>query len=108
MAAVEEGKRQLASDPIISLLKVLTVPANCTSFANLAEHSPESAYRQLAFDHASLLNDRLFRQDMELHDSAMAAMDFDSHYNLLRPDDEASFQNWASMMCDATMCDHQQ
>ncbi|KAG8090283.1 hypothetical protein GUJ93_ZPchr0011g27449 [Zizania palustris] len=76
---------------------------------------------QLAFDHASLFTDRLFRQDMEeLHDSAAAAaaatatatattMDFSEHYDLQpRPGDEASFQNWASTACGVTMYDHQQ
>ncbi|XP_037427888.1 agamous-like MADS-box protein AGL30 isoform X2 [Triticum dicoccoides] len=66
---------------------------------------------QSAFDHASLLNDRLFRPDMELHvdNAAASAMDFvGGHYEMPRPGDEASFQNWASAACGATMYDHQQ
>jgi hypothetical protein len=36
-------------------------------------------------------------------------MDFvGGHYDMPRPGDEASFQNWASAACGATMYDHQQ
>jgi hypothetical protein len=64
---------------------------------------------QSAFDHTSLLNERLFRPDMELHVDNAAAMDFvGGHYDMPKPGDEASFQNWASAACGATMYDHQQ
>lgn len=64
---------------------------------------------QSAFDHTSLLNERLFRPDMDLHVDNAAAMDFvGGHYDMPRPGDEASFQNWASAACGATMYDHQQ
>ncbi|KAF0896197.1 hypothetical protein E2562_019685 [Oryza meyeriana var. granulata] len=79
--------------------------ADCLASLQLGAQFPY----QSAFEHTSLLSDRLFRQDMELHDSAAAtAMDFSSHYDLPRPSDEASFQNWASAACGATMYDHQQ
>ncbi|KAL5204547.1 hypothetical protein ABZP36_009418 [Zizania latifolia] len=35
-------------------------------------------------------------------------MDFGSHYDVPRPNDAASFQNWASAACGATMYDQQQ
>ncbi|KAM0824569.1 hypothetical protein ACQ4PT_070113 [Festuca glaucescens] len=61
---------------------------------------------QSAFDHTSLLNERLFRPDMELHVDNVAAMDFvGGHYDMPRPGDEASL---ASAACGATMYDHQQ
>nr|ASZ79976.1 MADS68 [Bambusa multiplex] len=81
--------------------------AECLTSQHLGTQFPY----QSAFDHASLLNDRLFRPDMELHDNAAAAaaaMDFGGHYDLPRPGDEASFQNWASAACGATIYDHQQ
>ncbi|XP_015697841.1 agamous-like MADS-box protein AGL65 isoform X2 [Oryza brachyantha] len=81
--------------------------ADCLTSLQLGAQFPYPS----AFDHTSLLSDRLFRQDMEqLHDgaAATAAMDFSSHYDLPRPGDEASFQNWASAACGATMYDHQQ
>uniref|UniRef100_A0ACD6A2U6 Uncharacterized protein n=1 Tax=Avena sativa TaxID=4498 RepID=A0ACD6A2U6_AVESA len=64
---------------------------------------------QSAFDHTSMLNERLFRPDMELHVDNAGGMDFvGGHYDMPRPGDEASFQNWASAACGATMYDHQQ
>ncbi|PNT63071.1 hypothetical protein BRADI_4g11094v3 [Brachypodium distachyon] len=80
--------------------------ADCLTSLHLTGQFPY----QSSFDHTSLLNDRLFRPDMELHvDNASAAMDFGGHYNHLpRPGDEASFQNWASATCGVTMYDHQQ
>ncbi|KAL5203769.1 hypothetical protein ABZP36_008640 [Zizania latifolia] len=62
---------------------------------------------QSAFDHTNLLSDRLFKQDMELHDSAATAMNFGSHYDLPRPGDEANFQSWAPAACGATTYDQQ-
>ncbi|TVU23708.1 hypothetical protein EJB05_26087 [Eragrostis curvula] len=61
------------------------------------------------FDHTSLLNERMFRPDgVELHDGG-AGMDFGGgHFDLPRPGDEASFQNWASAACGTAMFDHHQ
>jgi hypothetical protein len=57
----------------------------------------------------SLFNERMFRPDaMELHDGS-AGIDFGGgHFNMPRPGDEASFQNWASAACGAAMFDHHQ
>uniref|UniRef100_A0A0D9XUZ0 MADS-box domain-containing protein n=1 Tax=Leersia perrieri TaxID=77586 RepID=A0A0D9XUZ0_9ORYZ len=85
--------------------------ADCLTSLQLGAQFPY----QSTFDHTSLLNDRLFiRQDMDqLHDhnaaaAAAAPMDFGCQYDLPRPGDEASFQNWASAACGANMYDHQQ
>uniref|UniRef100_A0A0E0F8A7 MADS-box domain-containing protein n=1 Tax=Oryza meridionalis TaxID=40149 RepID=A0A0E0F8A7_9ORYZ len=71
--------------------------ADCLTSLQLGAQFPYPS----AFDNAGLLSDRLF-------DNAAAAMDFGSHYDLPRPGDEASFQNWASAACGATMYDHHQ
>ncbi|CAL4982863.1 unnamed protein product [Urochloa decumbens] len=58
----------------------------------------------------SLFNERMFRPDaMELHDGG-AGIDFGGgHFDMSRPGDEASFQNWASAVgCSAAMFDHHQ
>ncbi|KAL6908090.1 hypothetical protein ACP4OV_002260 [Aristida adscensionis] len=68
------------------------------------------------FDHTSLLNERMFRPDaVELQDAG-AGIDFGGGgggggggaFDLPRPGDEASFQNWASAACGAAMFDHHQ
>uniref|UniRef100_A0A0D3HPL8 MADS-box domain-containing protein n=2 Tax=Oryza TaxID=4527 RepID=A0A0D3HPL8_9ORYZ len=74
--------------------------ADCLTSLQLGVQFPYPS----AFDNAGLLSDRLFDNAA----AAAAAMDFGGHYDLPRPGDEASFQNWASAACGATMYDHQQ
>ncbi|EAY81734.1 hypothetical protein OsI_36907 [Oryza sativa Indica Group] len=74
--------------------------ADCLTSLQLGAQFPYPS----AFDNAGLLSDRLFDNAA----AAAAAMDFGGHYDLPRPGDEASFQNWASAACGATMYDHQQ
>ncbi|KAK3120665.1 hypothetical protein QOZ80_9AG0691660 [Eleusine coracana subsp. coracana] len=77
--------------------------ADCLTSLHLGAQFPYTP-----FDHTSLLNERMFRPDgVELHDGG-AGMDFGGgHFDLPRPGDEASFQNWASAACGPTMFDHQ-
>ena len=78
--------------------------AECLTSLHLGAQFPYAP----CFDHPSLFNDRMFRPDaVELHDGS-AGMDFGGgHFDLPRPGDEASFQNWASAAaCGAAMFDH--
>ncbi|CAD6255888.1 unnamed protein product [Miscanthus lutarioriparius] len=79
--------------------------AECLTSLHLGAQFPDAP----CFDHPSLFNDRMFRPDaVELHDGG-AGMDFvgGGHFDLPRPGDEASFQNWASAAaCGAAMFDH--
>uniref|UniRef100_A0A0E0MHV1 MADS-box domain-containing protein n=1 Tax=Oryza punctata TaxID=4537 RepID=A0A0E0MHV1_ORYPU len=68
--------------------------ADCLTSLQLGAQFPYPS----AFDNAGLLSDRLFDNA-----AAAAAMDFGGHYDLPRPGDEASFQNWASAACGATI-----
>ncbi|XP_062182178.1 agamous-like MADS-box protein AGL65 [Phragmites australis] len=78
--------------------------AECLTSLHLGTQFPYTP-----FDHTGLLNERMFRPDaVELHDGG-AAIDFGGgHFDLPRPGDEASFQNWASAACGAAMFDQQQ
>jgi hypothetical protein len=78
--------------------------ADCLTSLHLGAQFP-----YMSFDHTSLLDERMFRPDgVELHDGG-AGMDFGGgHFDLPRPSDEASFQNWASAACGTTMFDHHQ
>jgi hypothetical protein len=82
--------------------------AECLTSLHLGAQFPYTP----PFDHASLLNEPMFRPGgVELlHDCGAAGMDFagGGHFDLPGPGDEASFQNWASLACATTLFDHQQ
>ncbi|XP_066338542.1 agamous-like MADS-box protein AGL65 isoform X2 [Miscanthus floridulus] len=79
--------------------------AECLTSLHLGVQFPYAP----CFDHPSLFNGRMFRPDaVELQDGG-AGMDFvgGGHFDLPRPGDEASFQNWVSAAaCGAAMFDH--
>ncbi|WVZ50038.1 hypothetical protein U9M48_001337 [Paspalum notatum var. saurae] len=78
--------------------------ADCLTSLHLGAQLPYAP-----FDHSGLFSERMFRPDaMEMHDGS-AGIDFGGgHFDLPRPGDEASFQNWASAACGAAMFDHHQ